>query len=114
MGYYTRFNLEVSTKSGGEVDEATLQKVQARFDDMLGWSGAFDEVTDYSDEWKWYEYEHDMIEFSKEFPNLCFTLEGDGEDREDWWTEWFQNGKFYKSVAKITPPDIAPPDGFWE
>lgn len=114
MGYYTNFHLEVSSKTGGDVDPDTLQEVRDNFDEMFGYNGAFDEVTDWSAEWKWYDWEIDMKKFSAAFPDLRFELEGLGEERENWWTAWFHDGNVHKSCAKITPPDIAPPEGFWE
>lgn len=114
MGYYTHFHMEVADKRGHELDETTLKEVRDGFDAMLDYDGAFDEITECDICLKWYEHEQDMINFSIEFPNLRFVLDGEGEEPDDWWTAWFCNGKMHRSCAKVIPPDIAPPEGFWD
>ena len=41
----------------------------------------------------WYEHKEDMIKMSKEFPAVEFSLHGEGEDRDDVWTEIYFNGE---------------------
>jgi hypothetical protein len=54
------------------------------------------------DECKWYEHEQDMRIFSKLFPEVVFTLKGEGEEPGDLWFKYFQNGKMQKAEAIIT------------
>ena len=55
-----------------------------------------------SDMNKWYDHYDEMIFLSKEFPSLYFELEGQGEDRDDLWKEYFHNGEGMHSDAQIT------------
>lgn len=54
-----------------------------------------------SDACKWYEHESDMIDFSRKFPDVLFTLKGIGEESGDIWTKYFVNGKVQVAKAKI-------------
>lgn len=55
-----------------------------------------------SDMNKWYDHYDEMIILSKEFPSLYFELEGQGEDHDDLWKEYFHNGEGMHSDAQIT------------
>jgi len=70
------------------------------------------EVTEYS--WgtslelydvKWYAHEKDMRQVSYMFPEVTFTLEGDGEDQGDQWRKYFKGGKMQHVKAVITFED---------
>lgn len=60
-----------------------------------------------SDGIKWYNHEADMRAFSKAFPDVVFKLGGCGEESEDIWAKYFQNGKMQlcKAVITIEPFD---------
>lgn len=53
---------------------------------------------------KWYYHEKDMIEISKQFPDMVFQLRGQGEDHDDLWEKYFQNGDCEKCCAEIMMP----------
>ena len=54
---------------------------------------------------KWYDNEKEMLELSKEFPDVLFKLHGIGEESEDIWNEYFMNGKNqYCKAEFIIPP----------
>ena len=86
----------------------------------LSWSGNFDvksclSLTDwgFSDENleiydKWYSCQDDMIQISQQYPDVLFTLSGVGDDPNDQWIEYYQNGKSQYCHAKITfePYDV--------
>ena len=55
----------------------------------------------------WYDCEEDMIKLSKKFPQMIFKLYGEGEDAQDLWNEYFQNGESETCVAEIHWPDPA-------
>ena len=42
---------------------------------------------------KWYDWNKDMSQFANEFPDVEFHLEGDGEDKDDWWVVLFKGKK---------------------
>lgn len=50
---------------------------------------------------KWYDNEEDMLELSKEFPDILFKLHGEGERNEDIWDKYFMNGKMQYCPAEI-------------
>lgn len=58
-----------------------------------------------SDTYKWYHFEKDMDKLSQEFPHMTFMLEGDGEDYDDYWIEYFQDGNHELCVGSFTYPD---------
>lgn len=41
---------------------------------------------------KWYSHEDDMREYSLDYPEVTFTLDGFGEEHNDVWRKWFKNG----------------------
>lgn len=51
---------------------------------------------------KWYDNEIDMCRISKKYPNILFTLYGDGEESDDLWVKYWLNGKYQFSGAHIT------------
>lgn len=44
------------------------------------------------EEVKWYGWHDDMIKLSAMYPGIMFTLDGNGEDGEDVWREYFRDG----------------------
>ena len=42
---------------------------------------------------KWYAWEEDMCNISKEFSDIEFGVEKIGEDHDDWYYGLFKNGK---------------------
>lgn len=88
MGYYTDYRLSVYPKTlPGDTRKAILGEIDGL---QMGFEGDLDfGLTTWT---KWYYYEKDMIALSKKFPNLIFELYGDGEDGDDHWVCYFQNG----------------------
>ena len=105
MGYYTNYELVIYPYQNPE-NEIEIMRVIA--------SKIYDEpMTDISDneakwclvdELKWYDHTEDMVEVSKQFPELTFVLYGEGEDSEDIWCEYFNNGDFEVTHAEIVYP----------
>jgi hypothetical protein len=50
----------------------------------------------------WDEHNPDMIELSKKFPAVLFTLYGEGEDRYDMWRTYYRGGLLQYASATIT------------
>lgn len=51
---------------------------------------------------KWYKHEEDMKELTQLYPEVLFTLHGEGEDDEDKWYKYFKNGKMQECYATIS------------
>ena len=50
---------------------------------------------------KWCNHDEDMIEISKLYPDVLFTLDGNGEDVGDIWRTYYKNGKMQETKANI-------------
>jgi hypothetical protein len=108
MGYLTKYRLTFTASeseakmfkllySAGEV---TCKSYQEPIKDILDW---YNEA--FVGEDTWYEHENDMLEISKNFPNILFKLEGDGQDREDIWVKYFKNGQVKTAKILIVEED---------
>ena len=55
---------------------------------------------------KWYNFEDDMREYSKQYPEIIFQVLCEGEDFGDYRTCYFQNGKMQEVRVTIEPFDV--------
>lgn len=90
MGYYTDFKVETSCD-----DDNFKNEIYARLD----------AISEYEFEWsvgdkyaclfdsKWYTSDADMKQLSSEYPDILFTVYGDGEDSGDLWVAYYKTGK---------------------
>lgn len=109
MGYYTRFDLEVRTPVTRERAEQIVNRLNA----IIGWGNCF-ELADSEDttltnwylepydEMKWYDWNKDMSQLANEFPDVEFRLEGNGEDKDDWWVALFKGKR--EQIKYCSPP----------
>lgn len=113
MGYYTYYTMDAQHIK----DENQYNSIVKRMKEMELLAtedkyGVFDEskyfIVSHNahfasyDETKWYEYTSDMCKLSKEFSEVVFKLHGEGEERDDMWNEYYQNGEYEECVAHIT------------
>lgn len=108
MGYETRFTGAVH---GPKPIYDKFREDAERGDTKFGSYGFDLDFWFYSDNYdqmKWYDWQKDCEELSKDYPNLLFSLEGEGEDNDDIWKAWFRNGKSVVVRAKIVfeEPDL--------
>lgn len=89
MGYCTKFNLEITPEHG------EVRGYLSKNEDMCYALGGGDSC-------KWYDHEADMIQMSREFPDILFELTGEGEEAGDLWRKYFKNEK-YKGVLRLSP-----------
>lgn len=66
-------------------------------DKFYGIAGGFD----YIGKCKWYAYNDDMVELSKEFPTVLFELTGYGEVKDDIWQTFYFDGRMYETETEI-------------
>ena len=113
MGYYTDFHMDIRNKLGEFITKESPEydKISVAFNKIfLGRDYDADSDNDYLEDvldvanWKWYECDKDMTELSKQFPEYTFVLEGDGEEKQDWWIHWWENGYQSGSEAEIIAP----------
>lgn len=111
MGYYTNFELRLY----GEKDRviAAFKRTEELTDNLITWAcgnDILDEILDGNAayfEAKWYSREKDIAKIAKEFPDVSFTLEGEGEDRDNWWIIEAQDGKASISRCVLISPQEA-------
>lgn len=108
MGYYTNFEFSMC----GEKDRviAAFKRIEELTDNLITWAcgeDILDEILNGNTayfEAKWYKSKEDIAKVAKEFPDVSFTLEGQGEDREDWWVIEVKNGKAYIGYCMLISP----------
>ena len=94
MGYYTDYTI------------TTDKAIPEDFDEK------FEQITDYSIydmellNVKWYDHKDDMLKISKEYPDILFTVDGDGEDQGDVWREYYKNGRMQRVEPKVIWPEF--------
>lgn len=112
MKYYTKHILEFNTNeecSNDIIDyllneelEHQIQRVNG--DESYYYINDREEKTVYFSfkNTEWDNREKDMREMSIKFPNLLFTLKGEGEKNGDLWIEYYKGGLMQRVVAEIT------------
>ncbi len=55
---------------------------------------------------KWYTHREDLLEISNRFPDVLFTLNGEGEESRDIWKLYIRNGKSQLEKAEILIADF--------
>ena len=86
MGYYTLYSIHL-IEGKQELFNSLLEEIVEK----TGNSSL--DGNHFCEEMKWYDWESDCYELSKKYPSLLFMVEGDGEDADDFWRCYFQNGK---------------------
>jgi len=61
-----------------------------------------------SDRCSWYEHDKDMVRLSLAFPELLFTLGGQGEESTDLWKKYFVAGRLQIAKAVIRFEEFDP------
>jgi len=104
MGYYSDFTIETRTFCSAETMRRVCQRINETIDMSITPFSYFelnDNIRDEEEgcwevkawEMKWYDWEEDMGNISKEFPDIEFGVEKIGEDHDDWYYGLFKNGK---------------------
>lgn len=107
MGYYTNYKLELIGENGFFLLAATkaAEKAIESLDgsEFLGteipvcngiyWYGKFFDVS---------AGEEEIVSLSRLYPDVLFQVTGDGEDSDDFWREYIQDGKTNWVKGEIT------------
>lgn len=99
MGYQTSYWLS-ATRNGVYASDAIKALVEENEDANM----AIDEYGDCLDAVKWYDHEKELVEFSNKFPDTLFNLSGVGEENEDIWDLYVQNGQSIRIRAIVYKP----------
>lgn len=94
MGYYTQFSLDIIEG----YEDSIIPSFRDRYESA---EYALDEEGCYNHESKWFNYEDELKEFSLDYPNCLFLLEGIGESGVDFWRLYVKNGKSFFTEAEI-------------
>lgn len=105
MGYYTYYTLGIhkhkfNVNSSAVTVEPEIETEVAKALAKIMYENAdpkwLDNINDLydvlNDSMKWYDHEAEMSQLSAIFPDYYFTLEGDGEESDDYWRKLFHNG----------------------
>jgi hypothetical protein len=111
VGYYTNFTLDwdgsaSETKPchhcGGTGKLIVADAVQEFIEHEPFCYGNIEPINaNLEDSVKWYDHETDMKRLSERFPDVLFTLKGEGEEAGDVWVKYFKGGKMQTSKAEI-------------
>lgn len=103
MGYYTDYRISLQNTS----NELELNTIIKDLEEISGenFEGGDNE---YQTNTKWYSYTTDIREISEKYPHILFYIEGQGDECDDQWREFVQNGKVQHIDAKITFEDYDP------
>jgi hypothetical protein len=89
MGYYTNYQLSIISGDDYTTD------YEKEISELAGYDYCFGESI------KWYCCEDDMRVYSTNHPQVLFLLEGEGDENDDVWRAYFQDGKMFKTKVKL-------------
>ena len=111
MWYYTTFNFKIKTP----VTRERAEQIVNCLNNSVGWTAFKLYVLDFTlmneerEDWeievfdeKWYNWEEIMTSLARENPDVEFYLEGNGEDKDDWWVALFKGKR--KQIKYCSPP----------
>jgi hypothetical protein len=102
MGYLTRFELTTSDRDGAKSRETCEtcghKSSVSHVENIIKINDGY---SPFGDDTKWYNHHDQMIEYSKRFPDVVFTLSGEGEESDDIWKKYYKDGKSQTEYAEI-------------
>lgn len=107
MSYLEKFDLVEITNTDYELELLIIEELRKKYTSALramNWKGR---PTDYE---KWYGFEEQLCNFSKDYSDCTFIFYVSGEDDEDLRRYYFRNGKMQKQKAKIVFSKFNPND----
>jgi hypothetical protein len=94
VGYNTHYELDHEPKS-----LAWSPSIERAMETL---AGDDDHYNPFTSSCSWYGHVEDMVEFSKQYPNIVFTLSGEGDETGDLWRKYFKDGKVQVVRAVFT------------
>lgn len=122
MGYYTNYRLEMVVRGdakniwvpqcthaiilgaafchecGAKIGKRNILEV---INEHIGADRQFYAVHEGAEATKWYRHDEDMLNLSREFPKVLFTLHGEGEEGGDLWRTYYLDGRLQKEKAVV-------------
>jgi hypothetical protein len=100
MGYYTRYTLTTYSTNEKTYNGDIENLIENDLATISGYEITIDKITD---DIKWYKHDENMCTLSKKYPNICFCLEGEGEENGDTWKLYYVNGISSEVIRPIWP-----------
>lgn len=100
MGYYTHHKVSWEPNNFQDIYLERLAEISQY---------NIDHFTGEGDSCKWHEREENMLQLSKEFLDIKFRVDGDGDGSNDIWVKWYHAGKL---TGEWSAPQIIIPEGF--
>lgn len=109
MGYYTDYCLYARDKrsSSYHLPEDTVAEIDRVINELDLFEGG-DIIDGLWGNAKWYYHDEDMIKISRQFPDVLFKLEGNGEEQGDMWITYYCDGRMQHCPASISYPPYDP------
>lgn len=105
MGYYTYFELSVDDfDKKNPMPESRYKEIEAEVEKMNIMQDHFS-LNEWSTYSKWYDWEEDMLLLSTRFPEMLFTMHGDGEESDDLWYAYFHAGHVQHCPVQLVYPE---------
>lgn len=57
---------------------------------------------------KWYDHDDHMRELSRQYPDVLFTLHGEGEAQDDLWRKYYKGGLRQLAVVELKYDEFDP------
>ncbi len=93
MGYCTKFKLEMRPAC-----QELLPLIRREYSEL---SYAINNQGNTIRSISWSDHEDDLLSISRKYPDILFTLSGEGEDKGDLWKKYFKNGLVQTTHAEI-------------
>lgn len=106
MGYYTQYGLTMEQAKGALPFDKKALYTEIMQMNVFGDDGSVD--YGFYAYTKWYDHEQDMLLLSARFPNVLFALEGDGEDSDDRWQDYYLGGRVMHGGIEIVYNEFDP------
>lgn len=111
--YTTHYTGRIYSGSADEADVAAslydILRTYLYFPNDRSYYNTIDSVIG-DDYWHWNDMYEDMAIISAQFPDTIIVISGEGEDSNDLWRAYFQNGKSVCYRAEIVYPPFNPED----
>ena len=104
MGYNTYYTVEIN-----DIPPKCMENIYSKIDSFL------EDIWESSDTFiggsyygRWYDWDRDLINLSSEYPEIFIVVDGDGEERDDFWRAFIKDGAIQYSGGHIVYDEYDP------